>query len=281
MADGKGPDETIVAPEPMSDLEVLQQQLAPKYAVEKKLGSGGMADVYLGFHNLLKRKVAIKVLPKMFARDEGMVRRFLQEAESAAQLQHPHIIAIYDIGVAGHLNYFIMAYVPGGTLKGLLRKKKQVDVKISSKIICQVCGALQYAHEKGVIHRDIKPDNIMFDERDNAVLTDFGIAKAKFASKMTATGTLIGTPHYMSPEQLKGMEVDGRSDIYSLGVMFYEILTGRVPFEGDDTYAVGLKHIQEPPVPPLQHNSQIPVALNDVILTMLAKTPEARFQSAA
>ncbi|HUX06338.1 MAG TPA: protein kinase [Acidobacteriota bacterium] len=280
MADGNDPGATIVAQEPQSDLEVLREHLAPKYKVEKKLGSGGMADVYLGFHNQLKRKVAIKVLPKMFARDEGMVKRFLQEAESAAQLEHPNIISIYDIGVAGHLNYFIMAFVPGGTLKGLLRKKKQLEVKTAGKVVEQICGALQYAHDKGVIHRDIKPDNIMFDERDNAILTDFGIAKAKFASKMTATGTLIGTPHYMSPEQLKGLEVDGRSDIYSLGVMFYEILTGRVPFEGDDTYAVGLKHIQEPPVPPFKLNNKIPQPLNDVILTMLAKTPQARFQKA-
>ncbi len=281
MADGNDLGETIVAQEPQSDLEVLREQLSPKYKVEKKLGSGGMADVYLGFHTQLKRKVAIKVLPKMFTRDEGMVKRFLQEAESAAQLEHPNIISIYDIGVAGHLNYFIMAYVPGGTLKGLLRKKKHLDVKTAGRVVAQMCGALQYAHDKGVVHRDIKPDNIMFDERDNAILTDFGIAKAKFASKMTATGTLIGTPHYMSPEQLKGQEVDGRSDIYSLGVMFYETVTGRVPFEGDDTYAVGLKHIQEPPVPPFKLNNKIPEPLNDVILTMLAKTPEARFQKAS
>ena len=281
MSNDKDLGETVVTPDAGSDLEVLRQHLAPKYKVEDKLGSGGMADVYLGFHNLLKRKVAIKVLPKMFARDEGMVQRFLQEAESAAQLEHPHIISIYDIGVAAHLNYFIMAYVPGGTLKGMLRKKKSLEHKAACRIISQICSALQYAHDKGVVHRDIKPDNIMFDERGSAILTDFGIAKAKFASKMTATGTLIGTPHYMSPEQLKGQGVDGRSDIYSLGIMFYEILTGHVPFEGSDTYAVGLKHIQEAPVPPIKVNSKIPAPLNDLILTMLAKTPDARFQSAA
>lgn len=276
-----GSEPTVVSrPEP-SDIEILREHLEPKYSVEKKLGSGGMADVYLGFHNLLKRKVAIKVLPKAFARDEGMVDRFLREAESAAQLEHPNIIRIYDVGVAGPLNYFIMAYVPGGTLKDRMRREKTLKAGAASMIIQQICRALQYAHSKGVVHRDIKPDNIMFDELGDAVLTDFGIAKAKFASRMTATGTLIGTPHYMSPEQLKGKEVDGRSDIYSLGIMFYEALTGRVPFEGDDTYAVGLKHIQEAPLPPMKLNNQIPKPLNDIVLTMLAKNSESRYQSAA
>jgi serine/threonine protein kinase len=274
-------DKTVVTPQPMSDLEILKEHLKPKYSVQEKLGSGGMADVYLGFHNFLKRKVAIKVLPKLFSRDEAMVGRFLKEAESAAQLDHPNIISIYDIGVAGPLNYFIMAYVPGGTLKDRLRRQKRLEVKTACRIVIQLCRALQYAHEKGVIHRDIKPDNIMFDDRDGVILTDFGIAKAKFASKMTATGTLIGTPHYMSPEQLKGMEVDGRSDIYSLGILFYEVLTGRVPFEGEDTYAVGLKHIQEPPEPPINLNKKIPNTLNEIIITMLAKTPNARFAGAA
>lgn len=282
MSDNSSQDNktTLVTPPPESDIDTLRLHLAPKYTVEKKLGSGGMADVYLGFHTQLKRKVAIKVLPRMFSRDQAMVGRFLQEAESAAQLEHPNIISIYDIGKAGPLNYFIMAYISGGSLKDKLIQKGTIDVQTACRYIIQICQALQYAHHKGVIHRDIKPDNIMFDERGNAILTDFGIAKAKFASKMTATGTLIGTPHYMSPEQLKGQAVDGRSDIYSLGIMFYEMLTGRVPFEGEDTYSIGLKHIQEPPVPPLTLNNKIPRPVNNVILSMLAKTGDARFQSA-
>lgn len=279
-------DETIVTSNPENkhdetdeDLKILQEHLSPKYTVERKLGSGGMADVYLGFHNQLRRRIAIKVLPRSMSRDEGMVKRFLKEAESAAQLSHPNIINIYDIGVAGPLNFFIMAFISGGSLKDQLRTGT-VSIERATDIIIQICGALQYAHSMGVIHRDIKPDNIMFDEHGNAILMDFGIAKAKFASKLTATGTLIGTPHYMSPEQLKGKELDGRSDTYSLGILFYEILTGKVPFEGDDTYAIGLKHIQEPPIPPLELNPGIPESLNNIILTMLAKTPEARFSCA-
>lgn len=278
-------DETILTSAPNNnsdsdeDLQILQEHLAPKYTVERKLGSGGMADVYLGFHNQLRRRIAIKVLPRAMSRDQGMVKRFMKEAESAAQLSHPNIISIYDIGVAGPLNYFIMAFISGGSLKDQLRTGT-VSIERATEIIIQICGALNYAHTMGVIHRDIKPDNIMFDEHGNAILMDFGIAKAKFASKLTATGTLIGTPHYMSPEQLKGKELDGRSDTYSLGILFYEILTGKVPFEGDDTYAIGLKHIQEPPVPPLELNPRIPESLNNIILTMLAKTPEARFSSA-
>ena len=278
-------DETIINPPANEntpdddDLNILKTHLSPKYTVERKLGSGGMADVYLGYHNQLKRRIAIKVLPRAMSRDEGMVKRFLKEAESAAQLSHPNIINIYDIGVAAPLNFFIMAFISGGSLKDQLRTGT-VSIERATDIIVQICGALHYAHTMGVIHRDIKPDNIMFDEHGNAILMDFGIAKAKFASKLTATGTLIGTPHYMSPEQLKGKELDGRSDIYSLGILFYEILTGKVPFEGDDTYAIGLKHIQEPPVPPLELNPSIPEALNNIILTMLAKTPEARFTNA-
>ncbi len=275
------PERTQVTPQPESDLEVLRTHLAPKYEVVEKLGSGGMADVYLGVHNQLKREVAIKVLPRMFGRDKEMVGRFMQEAESAARLRHPNIIDIFDIGVAGPLNYFIMAYIPGGTLKDRIRKHGKLDIGTACRIVVQLCRALVVAHEAGVTHRDVKPDNVMFDEREAAVLTDFGIAKAKFASTKTATGTMIGTPHYMSPEQLKGQAVDGRSDIYSLGILFYEALTGEVPFTGDDTYAVGLKHIQEAPRPPEELNSKIPKPLNDIVITMLAKTREARFQSAS
>ena len=222
----------------------------PGYQVEYRLGEGGMAKVYFGLQKKLNRKVAIKVMESFLLKDENFSRRFLKEAETAANLNHPNIVTIYDVGQVGEDYYMVMEYLEG-TLKDRIQRMK--DQKRALKpsdavmIMKSIAAALAYAHENGYIHRDIKPDNIMFRNGETPVLVDFGIAKAIGATtKLTKTGMSIGTPHYMSPEQIRGLELDGRADLYSLGVLFYEMLTGEVPYKATDYIAVVMKHLNEP-----------------------------------
>ena len=257
----------------------LEQQGLGRYRIIRKLGAGGMADVYLAEDKSMGREVALKVLPPEFARDPERISRFRKEVQACAKLNHPHIIPVYDVGEATigglHYHYYSMALLPGGDLKA--RIEKGVPPEQSLSLLKALAEALRYAHHKGLVHRDIKPENILFDENDRPVLTDLGIAKAiGSGTKMTGTGMSIGTPHYMSPEQARGQDVDGRSDLYALGVLLYEMLTGKVPYDAADTFAIGIAHINEP-IP------QLPSELNryqGLLNTLMAKQPGERFEGA-
>lgn len=255
----------------------------PGYRIERKLGEGGMAKVYFGVQEKLKRKVAIKVLEPLLLKDDDFARRFLKEAETAANLIHPNIVTIYDVGQVGQYYYMVMEYLEG-TLKDKInegsRDKQglwQGDHTVSLDIVKKVAGALEYAHQRGFIHRDIKPDNIMFRHDGTPVLVDFGIAKALDATtRLTRTGMSIGTPHYMSPEQIRGQDIDGRADLYSLGIVFYEMLVGDVPYRASDYIAVAVKHLNEP-IPGLPSNLS---SFQPLIEKMMAKDKDDRVQSA-
>ena len=267
------------APEP-SEFDAVRDALRAEWDLEGELGRGGMAIVYRARDRHLEREVAIKVLPFSLAFDKQFVERFQREARTAGRLEHPHIIPIYRVGKTGRVIYFVMKYLRGGSLSGLLEQRRRLSVDEIRRMLVETAGALHYAHEHDIVHRDIKPDNIMFDELGHAVLTDFGIAKAATGTRLTGTGMSIGTPHYMSPEQARAQSLDGRSDLYSLGVVAYQCLTGSVPYDGEDAFSIGYKHIMEElPTPALGTGAER--ELFSVIRRMMAKAPEDRFQSAA
>ncbi|WP_075186058.1 serine/threonine-protein kinase [Teredinibacter haidensis] len=247
----------------------------PGYKVLRTLGRGGMATVYLAQQDIFEREVALKVMSRALADDESFGKRFFREAKIVSQLVHPNIVTVYDVGLHEGNYYLSMEHIGGSDLRKL-RKTLTLEQKI--KAICDIARALDYAGAKGYVHRDIKPENILFQSSDGrAVLTDFGIARAAEAdTSMTQTGIAIGTPHYMSPEQAKGKAVDSRSDIYSLGVVFFLLLTGRVPYDAESAVAIGIKHITEP-VPLLPDNMAV---LQPIIDTLMAKRPEDRYQQA-
>src|SRR3989475_1821896 len=228
--------------------ERLQRIIEGKYRLERLLGKGGMGQVFLAHDLTLEREVAIKVLPPDVAQDDQVVRRFQQEAKTAAKLDHPNIIPIYRVESEGGLNYFVMKYISGTSLEDLLDKKEPLPVPEIQRILWEAACALGHAHQRGVVHRDVKPANIMFDHDGRVMLTDFGISKAlQAATGFTATGMIIGTPHYMAPEQGKGGAVDGRADQYSLGVVGYRMITAELPFSGDSVHTIIYKHIYEEP----------------------------------
>lgn len=262
---------------PDEELTDLRRVTGNRYTVIKRLGSGGMAHVYLARHVALARPVVIKVLHRTLARESEMRERFRREAEAAARLVHPYVCAILDQGAAGDLVYLVMPYYAGGSLADMLSRTRRLASHVAAPLGAQVACALDYAHRRGVIHRDVKPDNVLFDEDTNAVLTDFGIATARFHGRLTATGRAMGTPHYMSPEQAMGRLVDGRSDLYAVGLLLYEMLTGHPPFDGADSYAVGYKHVHEQPVAPDQVNAEIPSVLSGIVMRCLAKQPADRY----
>ncbi len=246
----------------------------PGYTIEKELGHGGMAAVYLATQEFTKRKVAIKVMSPALAVDPSFSERFLKEA-TCANLSHPNIITVYDAGEINKQNYIVMEYASGGDLASALRKG--MTIYESVKVMKQIASALAYAHERGYVHRDVKPDNILLRADGTAVLVDFGIAKASTANtKMTAVGMTIGSPHYMSPEQARAKDLDGRSDIYSLGIVFYELLTGNKPYDAEDTYAIAYMHVNDPP-PKLPAQWAF---LQPTLDRMLAKDPASRFPDA-
>ncbi len=260
-----------------NELEAVREALQEEYDIEKELGRGGMAIVFKARDRHLERDVAIKVLPFSLSFDAEFVERFQREARTAAKLEHAHIIPIYRVGRTGRVIYFVMKFLRGRALSELLAERGTLAPAEIRRILVQTAGALGYAHSHGIVHRDIKPDNIMFDEVGSAVVTDFGIAKAATGSRLTGTGMSIGTPHYMSPEQARAQPLDGRSDIYSLGVVAYQALTGTVPFDGEDAFSIGYKHImEEVPTPELQTGEQR--ALMGVIRRMMAKSSNERFQ---
>jgi serine/threonine protein kinase len=262
----------------LQELDLVREALSAEYEIIEELGRGGMAIVYRAKDRQLEREVAIKVLPFSLAFDTEFVERFQREARTAAQLEHPNIIPIYRVGRSGRVIYFVMKFLRGGSLSNLLGNRRKLTPPEIRRLLLEAGSALGYAAQRGIVHRDIKPDNIMFDEFGQGVLTDFGIAKAASGQKLTGTGMSIGTPHYMSPEQARAQPIDGRSDIYSLGIVAYQCLTGTVPYDGEDSFSIGYKHITEPiPTPSLITADERRVF--EVIKRMLMKDPFDRFQS--
>ena len=262
----------------LQELDLVREALAAEYEIIEELGRGGMAMVYRAKDRQLEREVAVKVLPFSLAFDTEFVERFQREARTAAQLEHPNIISIYRVGRSGRVIYFVMKFLRGGSLSTILGTRKKLTPPEIRRLLLEAGSALGYAAQRGIVHRDIKPDNIMFDEFGQSVLTDFGIAKAASGQKLTGTGMSIGTPHYMSPEQARAQPIDGRSDIYSLGVVAYQCLTGTVPYDGEDSFSIGYKHITEPiPTPNLITADERRVF--EVIKRMLMKDPFDRYQS--
>jgi len=263
----------------VTELDVVRDAMAEEYELLEELGRGGMAIVYRALDKHLEREVAIKILPFSLAFDAEFVERFTREARTAAGLEHPNIIPIYRVGKNGRVIYFVMKLLRGGSLSRVLGERKRLAPAQIRKLLADVGGALGYAHKRGIVHRDIKPDNIMFDEFGQCVVTDFGIAKAGTSSKLTGTGMSIGTPHYMSPEQARAQNIDGRSDLYSLGVVAYQALVGEVPYDGEDSFSIGYKHIMEPiPVPLLDTSEER--RLFEIIKRLIMKDPLDRYQDA-
>jgi predicted Ser/Thr protein kinase len=260
------------------DISVVRSALDADYEVLEELGRGGMAVVYRAKERALDREVAIKVLPAILSLDQEFVERFQREARTAGQLEHPNIVPIYRVGQVGQIIFFVMKFLRGQSLAGILRERGKLPAADVRRILIETGSALGYAAKRGVVHRDIKPDNILLDSEGRCVVTDFGIAKTSSGPR-TAAGTSMGTPRYMSPEHAQGIPVDGRSDLYSLGIVAYELLTGVTPFTGEDPFAVLYKHINAPlPVPELETDEQKSVFA--VIERMLAKSPDERYQHA-
>jgi len=250
-----------------------------RYRIVRKLGAGGMADVYLAEDQELGRRIAIKILNDRHANDDQFIERFRREAKNAAALNHPNIVSIYDRGEAEDTYYIAMEYLDGRTLKELIVGHGPAPVNVAIEYARQVLSALRFAHRHGIVHRDIKPHNVLVDREGRVKVTDFGIARAG-ASQMTEAGSIVGTAQYLSPEQARGGDVDQRSDLYSLGVVLYELLTGQTPFEGDTPVEIAMKHLSTVPRAPSQLRRDIPRDLDMVVMRALAKDPDERYQSA-
>ena len=262
-------------------MDLKGRLLGNRYEIIEKIGSGGMATVYKAKCHVLNRYVAIKILRDEFTTDEEFIKRFEVEAQSAASITHPNIVSVYDVGADGNLYYIVMELIKGKTLKEIIVEEKgPLPWKWSVNIAGQIASALETAHKNHIIHRDIKPHNIIITEDGVAKVTDFGIAKAVSNSTITAFGTTIGSVHYFSPEHARGGYTDEKSDLYSLGVVMYEMLTGKVPFDADTPVSVALKHMQEEAVPPIEVNPNVPVAVNDIIMKALRKDTNLRYQNA-
>ena len=251
-----------------------------RYRIVRKLGSGGMANVYLAHDEELGRRVAIKILDDRHARDDQFVERFRREAQHAAGLSHPNIVSIYDRGEAEGTYYIAMEHVEGRTLKELLVARGPSPLGIAIDYTRQILSALRFAHRNGIVHRDIKPHNVIVDGEGRVKVMDFGIARAGAASQMTEAGSIIGTAQYLSPEQARGAPVDQTSDLYSTGIVLYELLTGTVPFTGDTPVEIAMKHLSQVPEPPSTHRPEVPRDLDYVALRALAKDPSDRYHSA-
>jgi serine/threonine protein kinase len=262
----------------VAELDLVREALSAEYEILEELGRGGMALVFRAKDKHLEREVAVKVLPFSLAFDAEFVERFQREARTAAQLEHPNIIPIYRVGRSGRVIYFVMKFLRGGSLSTVLAERRTLTPPEIRRLLLEAGSALGYAAQRGIVHRDIKPDNIMFDEFGQCLLTDFGIAKAASGQRLTGTGMSIGTPHYMSPEQARAQAIDGRSDLYSLGVVAYQCLAGAVPYDGEDSFSIGYKHITEP-IPTPQLITADERRLFEVIKRMLMKDPADRFQA--
>jgi beta-lactam-binding protein with PASTA domain len=257
---------------------LIDRTFDKRYVIKRKLGSGGMADVYLAEDQELGRRVALKLLDDRHASDEQFVERFRREAQSAAGLNHPNIVSIFDRGRAEGTYYIAMEFLDGRTLKELLVRNGPTPIPIAIDYARQILGALAFAHRNGIIHRDIKPHNIVVGGDGRLKVTDFGIARSG-ASQMTEAGSIVGTAQYLSPEQARGAPVDPRSDLYSLGIVLYEMLTGKVPFTGDTPVEIAMKHLSQIPEPPSSLRPDVPHDLDAVVMRALAKDPEQRYGS--
>jgi len=254
--------------------------VADRYRLERKLGSGGMADVWLAEDQELGRHVAVKILHERYANDEQFVERFRREATHAAGLSHPNIVSIYDRGVSDGSYYIVMEYIEGRTLKELIVTRGPCPIPVAISYTRQILAALRYAHKNGIIHRDIKPHNVIVDREGRVKVADFGIARAG-ASEMTEAGSIVGTAQYLSPEQARGAPVDESSDLYSTGIVLYELLTGTVPFNGETPVEIAMKHLSQTPEAPSARRPDIPHDLDLVVLRALAKEPAERYRTAA
>jgi serine/threonine-protein kinase len=253
-----------------------------RYTLRDPLGSGGMAEVFLAYEEVRERNVALKILKEQYADDEGFVEHFRREAQSAASLNHPNIVRIYYWGGTenGEAYYIAMEYAPGGTLEDVVLEDGALPPYKAVEVASQIAEALRFAHERGVIHRDIKPQNILLSALGDAKVTDFGLARAAYSTSLSQTSLVLGTASYMSPEQAMGGPVDPRSDLYSLGVVLYEMLTGELPYEGDSSVTIAVKHVMEPPRAPGEVNSEVPEGISALTYKLLAKDPGDRYTSA-
>ncbi|XID95217.1 Stk1 family PASTA domain-containing Ser/Thr kinase [Paenibacillaceae bacterium WGS1546] len=259
---------------------MIGHTLGGRYELLARVGGGGMALVYKARDILLNRNVAVKVLRQQFTHDDDFVKRFRREAQAAASLSHPNIVSIYDVGQIDDTHYIVMEFIDGSNLNEIIRERAPLQTDEAVKIAAQICDALEHAHHNQIIHRDIKPHNILIGNNGRIKVTDFGIARAVTSSTITQTGSVIGSVHYFSPEHAKGVATGEKSDLYSLGIVLYQMLTGRLPFLGESPISVALKHLQEPFEQPRQVNPHIPQSVENIILRAMRKNPQERYQSA-
>lgn len=259
---------------------MIGHELGGRYEVIERIGGGGMALVYKAHDILLGRNVAIKVLRQQFVHDEEFIRRFRREAQSAASLSHSNVVSIYDVGQEDDIHYIVMEYVEGHNLDEIIKERAPLQVDEAVRIASQICDALDHAHQNQIIHRDIKPHNIMIGRNGRVKVTDFGIARAVTSTTITQTGSVVGSVHYFSPEHAKGVVTGEKSDLYSLGIVLYQMLTARLPFLGESPISVALKHLQEEFEEPREVNPLIPQSVENIILKSMRKNPQERYQSA-
>ncbi|MDU2240758.1 MAG: Stk1 family PASTA domain-containing Ser/Thr kinase, partial [Paenibacillus sp.] len=259
---------------------MIGHELGGRYQIIERIGGGGMALVYKAQDLLLNRYVAIKVLRQQFVNDEEFIRRFRREAQSAASLSHPNIVSVYDVGQEDEVHYIVMEYVEGQNLNEIIKERAPLQVDEAVRIASQIADALDHAHHNQIIHRDIKPHNILIGRNGRVKVTDFGIARAVTSATITQTGSVVGSVHYFSPEHAKGVATGEKSDLYSLGIVLYQMLTGRLPFLGESPISVALKHLQEQFDEPRVVNPMIPQSVENIILKSMRKNPGERYQSA-
>ncbi len=255
---------------------MIQRVLSGRYELEEKIGSGGMADVYKAHDRLLARPVAVKILHEAYRADVEFIERFHREAKSAARLSHPNIVSIYDVGVAGNDHYIVMEYVQSSTLKKKIQDEGPLDLLTATRIAKDIANGLTHAHANNIVHCDIKPHNILMTADGHAKITDFGIARAVTESTLTYGGSVIGSVHYFSPEQARGGAITPKSDVYSLGIVLYEMLTNKLPFTGDNPVAIAMKHVEEEAISPSRYRPQIPPMLEAIVCRAMSKSPEIR-----
>ena len=255
---------------------MAERVLSGRYVLEEKIGSGGMAEVYRAHDHLLDRTVAVKILHAAYKNDLEFIERFHREAKAAAGLSHPNVVSIFDVGIDGDDHFIVMEYVPGSTLKEKIKSEAPLDIPIAVRIAKDIANGLAHAHANKIVHCDIKPHNILMTDDNRAKIGDFGIARAVTESTMTYSGSVMGSVHYFSPEQARGSMITPKSDVYSLGIVLYEMLTGRLPFNGDNPVSVAMKHVEEEPIPPSTYRQNIPPMLEAVVLRAMNKNPDVR-----
>ena len=255
------------------------QKINDRYEIIRSIGEGGMANVYLGYDTILDRNVAIKILRGDLSNDEKFVRRFQREALSASSLAHPNIVEVYDVGEDNGLYYIVMEYIEGKTLKQLLKKRGSLTLSEAIDIMLQLTDGMAHAHDAYIIHRDLKPQNVMIKDDGQIKITDFGIAMALNSTQLTQTNSVMGSVHYLPPEQASGKGCTTRSDIYSMGIIFYELLSGSLPFKGDNAVEIALKHMRDPLPSLREDNPAIPQSIENIILKATAKNPKNRYDT--